>query len=86
MSDLFLFLEPDSSAVVCISVATERQLNVWHRNHLRLFVSLELSVMQLSSGSSLKQQQQTMLTEKNAQCVLIFTRTQQIMFCTLNPI
>lgn len=48
--------------VVRISVAIEILLNVWHSNHFRLLVSMELSAMQLSSGSSLKQQQQTMLT------------------------
>lgn len=60
--DLILFLEPDSSTVVRITVAIESWLNVWHSNHFRLLVSMELSATQLSSGSSLKQQQQTMLT------------------------
>lgn len=62
MSHLILFLEPVSLTVLRISVAIESRLNVWHSNHSKLLVSMELSAMQLSSGSSLKQQQQTMLT------------------------
>lgn len=72
-------LQPEPVAVVRISVATGSRLNVWHSNHFRRLVSMELSATQLSSGSTLKQPQATDpndpdLQEKKAELVSWFSR------------